>query len=283
MHAVDPSATKPGINGTNLKNNISNNHTNENTIVSQSSNEIFDMICVGFGPASLAIAIALHDYNKMSSSKVLFLENRPRFSWHSGMQIPSSKMQISFLKDLATPRNPRSKFTFINYLFTKGRLNQFINLSTHLPSRIEYEDYLRWCASYFEAEGLVRYSMMVQSVCAGSTSAEGKVMDWEISALDINGCEVLKRARNVVIAVGGKPKLPSQLLGLKNVAHSSQFTNSIKNIQDQETRTKLRFAVIGSGQSAAEIFNDLWTTFPESEIKMIMKGASLRPTDDSPL
>lgn len=52
-------------------------------------------------------------------------------------------MQISSLKDLATPSEPRSRFTFLNYLFEKGRLNQFINLGTFLPTRAEYEDYLR--------------------------------------------------------------------------------------------------------------------------------------------
>jgi L-ornithine N5-oxygenase len=46
---------------------------------------------------------------------------------------------------------------------------------------------------------------------------------------------------------------------------------------------RLRFAVVGSGQSAAEIFNDLSERFPNAEVKLIIKGASLRPSDDSPL
>jgi lysine/ornithine N-monooxygenase len=43
-----------------------------------------------------------------------------------------------------------------------------------------------------------------------------------------------------------------------------------------------RFVVIGNGQSAAEIFSDLWTRFSDAEVSLIIKGAALRPSDDSP-
>jgi L-ornithine N5-oxygenase len=199
------------------------------------------------------------------------------------MQLPGAKMQISFMKDLATPRDPRSKFTFINYLFENGRLNQFINLSTFLPTRMEYEDYLRWCASHFEKEGKVAYGMEVEGVQAGEKSKDSRVTSWEVTARDQSGKTVIHRARHVVIAVGGRPVIPQNMQGLKHVAHSSQFAYTIGQIQEKEAGRQLRFAVVGSGQSAAEIFNDLWDRFPEAEVKLIIKGASLRPSDDSPL
>jgi L-ornithine N5-oxygenase len=264
-----------------------NGHSNGNGRSQiQSSDELLDLLCIGFGPASLAIAIALNDIQALLSPppKVLFLEKQPHFAWHAGMQLPGARMQISFLKDLATPRNPRSKFTFINYLFEKGRLNQFINLSTFLPTRVEFEDYLRWCAEHFEKEGRVGYGMEVESVRPGEKNSEGKVMSWEITALDTRtGNSVTRRARHVVIAVGGRPVVPQNMQGLKHVAHSSQFASTITQIQQREEGTKLRFAVIGSGQSAAEIFNDLWERFPDAEVNLVIRGASLRPSDDSPL
>jgi L-ornithine N5-monooxygenase len=251
-----------------------------------SSDEILDLVCIGFGPASLAIAIALHDTQDTISPvpNALFLEKQPQFAWHAGMQLPGAKMQISFLKDLATPRDPRSRFTFINYLFEKRRLNQFINLCTFLPTRVEYEDYLRWCASHFEREGKVAYGMEVESVRPSSQTSEGKVTSWEVTARDIaTGHSVTRRARHVVIAVGGRPVVPQNMQGLKHVAHSSQFASAITQIQKREEGKRLRFAVIGSGQSAAEIFNDLWERFPDAQVKLVIKGASLRPSDDSPL
>jgi len=263
-----------------------NGHSNDQTQSQYSPDELLDLLCVGFGPASLAIAIALHDSISASSSnppKALFLEKQSQFAWHAGMQLPGAKMQISFLKDLATPRDPRSKFTFINYLFSQGRLNHFINLSTFLPTRIEYEDYLRWCAKHFEREGKVAYGMEVEGVSIGTRDADEKVTSWEVSAHDATGKTLVRRARHVVIAVGGRPVIPKNLQGLKHVAHSSQFANTIPRIQEMEMGRRLRFAVVGSGQSAAEIFNDLSERFPDAEVKLIIKGASLRPSDDSPL
>lgn len=266
---------------------FTNSHNdNSNGHVLQSQDELLDLLCIGFGPASLAIAIALNDAYESSSSprpNVLFMEKQSQFAWHAGMQLPGAKMQISFLKDLATPRDPRSKFTFLNYLFEMGRLNHFINLSTFLPSRIEYEGYLRWCAGHFEREGKVMYGMEVDGVSAGGKSKDGKVSSFAVTARGRHGDLVTRRARHVVIAVGGRPIIPRNLAGLKHVSHSSQFGNTITSIQQREGRRALRFAVVGSGQSAAEIFNDIWDRFPDSEVKLIIKGASLRPSDDSPL
>ncbi|KAK0120740.1 hypothetical protein ONS96_010941 [Cadophora gregata f. sp. sojae] len=268
------------IYGTHINGNT-NGHT-ASTIPPTSSDEVLDLLCVGFGPASLAIAIALHDANITPAPKALFLEKQHQFAWHAGMQLPGAKMQISFLKDLATPRDPRSNFTFLNYLFDQGRLNQFINLGTFLPSRLEYEDYLRWCAKHFEREGKVAYGMAVESVNIAEKNSRGKVVSWDVTARSEDGSLVTRRARHVVIAVGGQPVIPQNLRGIKHVAHSSQFANMIGKIQERETGKQLRFAVIGSGQSAAEIFNDLWSRFPEASVKLIIKGASLRPSDDSP-
>ena len=277
------------LNGLHLDSpNPTNGHT-VTTTASSTSSPILDLLCIGFGPASLAIAIALHDAQEASpqtlAPQTLFLEKQPRFAWHAGMQLPNTKMQISFMKDLATPRCPRSQFTFVNYLFTQKRLNQFINLGTFLPTRLEYEDYLRWCAAAFEGEGKVRYGMDVGAVRVGGQDERGKVTSWEVEARNGNGDVVIHRARHVVIAVGGRAVVPENLQGLKHVAHSSQFANTIPRIQEREGSAgrTLRFAVVGSGQSAAEIFSDLWERFPTAQVKLIIKSASLRPSDDSPL
>jgi L-ornithine N5-oxygenase len=252
--------------------NVLDGHTN--------SDKILNLICIGFGPASLAIGIALSE--TVVTSQTLFLEKQPQFGWHSGMQLPTAKMQISFLKDLVTPRNPKSHFTFLNYLFSNGRLNNFINLGTFLPSRVEYEDYLRWCAGHFERQNQVRYGVEVLKVKAGNRNSDGKVDLWAVLSRE-NGKVVERQAKHVVIAVGGKPVIPETLRGLKHVAHSSNYSERIRTIQENEQGKRLRFAVVGSGQSAAEIFNDLWERFPEASVNLIIKGPSLRPSDDSPL
>lgn len=245
-----------------------------------------DLICIGFGPASLAIAIALEERNANllgPGPKVSFLERQSQFAWHSGMQLPGAKMQISFLKDLATPRNPQSPFTFLNYLFQRNRLNQFINLGTFLPTRLEYEDYLRWCASHFERQGMVSYGQEVVEVSPDGTVPNGKVGQFRVVSRDSKTGKMTTRiARHVVIAVGGKPMLPKEFpQDHPRVVHSSKYSTKVDDALPDNARP-YHIAVLGSGQSAAEIFNDLPSRYPNAKVTMIIKGSSLRPSDDSP-
>lgn len=257
--------------------------TPQTPLSASSGIETYDLICIGFGPASLAIAVAIHDtYPAHSRPRCLYLEKQSQFAWHSGMQIPGAKMQISFLKDLATPRQPTSSFTFLNYLHNVGRLHAFINLSTFLPSRKEFEAYLKWCAARIETEDEVRYGTEVYSV-QPSIAESGKITSWQVCGRNDHG-EISLTTRNVVVALGGQPTVPETLRDLRNVYHSSQYIHQISKIQNEAHKSsELRFAVVGGGQSAAEIFNDLWDRFPESQIRLIFKGSSLRPSDDSPL
>ncbi len=254
--------------------------------------ELHDLICVGFGPASLAIAIALqdnlsdpHSRSLSHPPKVHFLERQPGFAWHAGMLLPGAKMQITFIKDLATLRNPRSEFTFINYLHKQGRLVQFTNLGTFLPLRIEYEDYMRWCSRAFE--GVVGYGEEVTAVapeedqCAKTGRS---VKTFRVTSRNVHSGELSsRRARHVVIAVGGKPNIPKPLRqNHPNILHSSQYSTAVPaRLRDRDAA--YRIGVLGSGQSAAEIFNDLHARYPNSRTKLLIKGAALRPSDDSPL
>ncbi|PNS17154.1 Protein arginine N-methyltransferase 1 [Sphaceloma murrayae] len=254
------------------------------------SDELHDLICVGFGPASLAIAVALHDSFSNSSSgqnasalpKVSFLERQPNFAWHAGMQIPGAKMQISFLKDLATLRDPRSEFTFMNYLHRNKRLTQFSNVGTFLPRRLEYEAYMRWCASAFE--DCVNYNTEVLSVDPDTSASSTKpVRTFTITSRNVSTGDITSlRTKHVLIAVGGRPKIPTSLpQSSSRVIHSSQYRRFLSS-SSLPTSSPLRIAVIGGGQSAAEIFSDIPNSFPNSTSMLLIKSSALRPSDDSP-
>jgi len=258
--------------------------------------ELHDLICVGFGPASLTIAIALDDTLASSDRpemlpqsgsnqrpKVLFLERQAEFAWHAGMLLPGTKMQISFIKDLATLRNPRSEFTFLNYLHRQNRLVQFSNLGTFFPLRVEYEDYMRWCAGSFEE--VVNYAHEVSQIVPETTLAgSSKVCSFIVRSRDLHTGELKShRAKHVAIAVGGKPLIPQSLpQHHPRVIHSSRYSTAIPALLDDKERD-YRIAVIGSGQSAAEIFNDLHSKYPNARTTLLIKGRTLRPSDDSPL
>jgi L-ornithine N5-oxygenase len=255
--------------------------------------ELHDLVCVGFGPASLAIAVALHDALDGTDSslnipglqgrapKVAFLEKQSQFAWHAGMLLPGAKMQITFMKDMATMRNPRSEFTFINYLHQKDRLVEFANLNTFLPQRVEYEDYMRWCASWFDE--VVQYDQEAVKVVP-EKSSNGKITTFTVLSRNIaTGKLESRRAKHVVIAAGGRPNIPKPFpSNHPKVIHSSQFAHiSHKVLKDGSHPYNI--AVVGNGQSAAEIFDFIHTHYPNSRTRLLIKGGALRPSDDSPL
>lgn len=257
--------------------------------------ELHDLICVGFGPASLAIAVALHDMLTLTATegglprvpckqpRVAFLERQSQFAWHAGMLLPGATMQISFIKDLATLRNPKSEFTFLNYLHHRGRLVHFSNLGTFLPLRLEYEDYMRWCASWFN--DVVSYDQEVLDVTPEMSSVgEAKAKSFVVRSKNkLTGKIHSFRTRHVVIAVGGRPEIPKSLpQNDPRIIHSSNYARVVPMLLKQKEQL-FRVAVVGSGQSAAEIFNDLHSSYPHAKTTLLIRGSALRPSDDSPL
>lgn len=255
---------------------------------------LHDMICVGFGPASLAIAIALHDaltapvpsralgHLREKRPKVAFLERQSQFAWHEGMLLPDAKMQINFIKDLATLRDPRSEFTFLNYLHQKRRLVPFTNLGTFFPLRVEYEDYMRWCAKRFA--DLVHYGQdVLEIVPEQPREVDGKVETFAVRSLDVATGQVQEwKARHVVIAVGGKPRIPTPFpQGHPRVIHSARYLNAMPRLLEDRDG-QYRIAVVGCGQSAAETFNDLHSRYPSSVVTLVIPNGALKPSDDSP-
>lgn len=256
-------------------------------LAASSVDEEFDLVCVGFGPASLAVAVALHDSIAAgkhlrpdgSAPKVLFIEKQNRFAWHAGMLLPGAKMQISFVKDLATLRDPRSEFTFLNYLHRQNRLVDFTNLGTFLPARIEYEDYLRWCSSFFNH--LVQYNEEVVSISPVSEQAPVKKFSVQSSNVKTGQSQTYK-ARNVLLATGGKASFPKSFpLKHPQIIHSSQYAYMVPQLLPNRNKP-YRVVVVGAGQSAAEIFNNIHHLYPNSETQLVMRQEFLKPSDDSP-
>ena len=251
--------------------------------------EVHDLVCVGFGPASLAIAVAmndlldpaLHDQLAIVSPKVRFLERQSAFYWHAGMLLTGAKMQISFIKDLATLRDPSSHFTFLNYLKQHDRLVQFSNLDTFLPSRLEFEDYLRWSAAHFSH--LVDYGQDVMQIRPIKTANSTRYDCLEVRSRDnATGQSTTRRSKNVVIAAGGRPSRPSIFPEYHSrILHSSEYSNRIGKVLPPRDKP-YTIAVIGSGQSAAEVFNDLQSRYPKASTRLIFRDTAMRPSDDSP-
>jgi L-ornithine N5-monooxygenase len=244
---------------------------------------VHDLVGVGFGPSNLALAVALRDAGSPLSAR--FLEQRDRFVWHGNMLLDGSRMQISFLKDLVSLRDPTSRYSFLNYLHGRGRLQDFINLRTFYPSRREFNDYLGWVAADFA--DVCGYGVTVTAV-EPVRGTGGGVSQLRVHARDAAGRDRSLVARNVVIGAGATPQVPEPFQSLVRthpragdvldgplVIHSNGYLAAA----DALARVG-RVAVIGLGQSAAELFLDLHGR--GVAVDVIARGSAMRPADSSP-
>lgn len=239
--------------------------------------QIHDLIGIGFGPSNIALAITLEE-KKQEGCNVdsFFIEKQPSFAWHSNMLLDNTHMQISFLKDLATMRNPSSHFTFINYLHQKQRLQDFINLKTFFPSRHEFNDYLAWAASHFNNR--CAYGEEVFEVLPEKRNDEVTLL--RIRSRDSHNVIRERLARNLIVSIGGAPSIPECFLPLRNDARVFHSSGYLREIARHDSAGKV--AVVGAGQSAAEIFMDLHNRPGAAQVDLIMRARAIKPSDDSP-
>jgi L-ornithine N5-monooxygenase len=249
-----------------------------------STGKPLDLLGIGFGPSNLALAIALEEQAQQRGGGLdtLFLDRQRDYRWHGGTLVAQSELQISFLKDLVTLRNPCSPYTFVKYLHHHQRLVDFINIGTFYPCRMEYSDYLRWVASHFAGQCAYGEDVLrVEPVPAGRGE---EIAMLDVVSRDGQGVERVRRTRSLVVSTGGTPKIPKLFAGLREdprVFHHSRYVESMA-AQPRPSGRAMRVALIGGGQSAAEAFIDLNDCYPDVQADMILRAAVLKPADDSP-
>ncbi|MFD0052418.1 lysine N(6)-hydroxylase/L-ornithine N(5)-oxygenase family protein [Streptomyces sp. NPDC127168] len=241
---------------------------------------VHDLVGIGFGPANLALAIAIEEHNAhcggARSLRTAFLERQREFGWHRGMLLAGATMQVSFLKDLATMRDPSSRFTFLRFLHERGRLVDFMNQKTFFPTRIEFHEYLSWCATGVSEQ--VRYGRQVHSVSL-EDGGDSDVLQVRSRPVDGSAAEgETLRARNLVIGTGLTPRLPDGVELGPRVWHNRDL---LPNSVSLKSRSHRRFAVVGAGQSAAETVEFLHREFPDAEVCAVFSRYGYSPADDS--
>ncbi|MFE7837080.1 lysine N(6)-hydroxylase/L-ornithine N(5)-oxygenase family protein [Streptomyces sp. NPDC057474] len=245
--------------------------------------DIYDVLGIGFGPSNLALAIALHEQSVNAGTedglRVGFLERQPRFGWHRGMLIDDATMQVSFLKDLVTMRDPTSDFSFLCYLRDRGRLVDFLNLKTLFPLRIEFHDYFEWAAA--RVSHLVEYSAEVVSVRPVTRDGEIRYFDVTSRVPGDPDSLTVRRARSICVATGLEPRLPPGAALSERVWHNSELLPRVEQVRRSGQPIR-RAVVLGAGQSAAEAVDYLHRHFPEAEICSVFAKYGYTPADDSP-
>ncbi|WP_229758946.1 lysine N(6)-hydroxylase/L-ornithine N(5)-oxygenase family protein [Peterkaempfera bronchialis] len=204
---------------------------------------VYDLLGIGIGPFNLALA-ALAD--AVPGLNARFLDAKPAFSWHPGLLLEGTTLQVPFLADLVTMADPTSRWSFLNYLRAHDRLFPFFFAERfHIPRR-EYDHYCRWVAEQLPS---CRFDAPVTA------------LEWDDAAgafaVTHGGAAGPRRvlARQVVLGVGTRPVVPEPLRGLLEpgrVLHSADYRAHRDTLAGAGDVT-----VVGAGQSGAEVLLDL--------------------------
>ncbi|GHF28604.1 lysine 6-monooxygenase [Streptomyces mashuensis] len=207
----------------------------------------YDLVGVGIGPFNLSLA-ALAD--GVPGLNALFLDAKPAFSWHPGLLLEGTTLQVPFLADLVTMADPTSPWSYLNYLRSHDRMFPFFFSERFLIPRREYDHYCRWAAERLPS---CRFDARVTAV-AWDAGAGAFALTYRSS----DGTTTRVLARQVVLGVGTDPVVPAPLRPLLADEHRGRVLHSA----DYRThRAALAAAddvtVIGAGQSGAEVVLDL--------------------------
>jgi lysine/ornithine N-monooxygenase len=236
-----------------------------------------DFIGFGFGPSNLALAVAARELAPSVIGR--FFEQNATFQWHPGMMFDDARMQVPFLKDLVTLRNPASPYTFLQYVKAKGRLERFVNLREFHPTRKEFEDYLAWVADAFRDQ--VQYAAIVERVTAITQGNESVPSIFRVQVRDADGKVTVFHTKNVVSASGGQPRLPKGCVTSRSIVHSSEFLKRFPS-RFPDCAARHDFAVVGDGQSAGEITAYLLRHYANARVHLHIPSFAPRQADSSP-
>ncbi|MFF2842622.1 lysine N(6)-hydroxylase/L-ornithine N(5)-oxygenase family protein [Paenarthrobacter sp. NPDC057981] len=206
------------------------------------NSRIYDVAGIGVGPFNLGLAALSEPVDNLDC---VFLDRRESFDWHPGMMLEPAHLQVPFMADLVTLADPTSPFSFLNFLKQTGRLYRFYIRENFYPLRAEYNQYCQWVAGQLES---VRFSTDVLDV-----SYDDGVYSLSVQGPD--GAEVL-RARRLVLGTGTSPYVPDSCAGIVEagglVLHNADYLS-----RKSELQSKRSITIVGSGQSAAELYFEL--------------------------
>ncbi|MET4926778.1 SidA/IucD/PvdA family monooxygenase [Streptomyces sp. PSRA5] len=218
---------------------------------SESSTDVYDLVGVGIGPFNLSLA-ALAD--GAPDLRTLFLDAKPAFSWHPGLLMEGTTLQVPFLADLVTMVDPTSPWSYLNYLRHHDRMFPFFfSERFHIPRR-EYDAYCRWVS---DALPSCQFDAHVDELGWDETDDL-----FVVAHRAADGTSTRVRARQIVLGVGTNPVVPEPLRPLLAAGAASAHAGRVLHSADYRThRARLAacddVTVIGAGQSGAEVALDL--------------------------
>ncbi|WP_193105844.1 lysine N(6)-hydroxylase/L-ornithine N(5)-oxygenase family protein [Brachybacterium sp. FME24] len=227
-----------------------------------SAPHVHDLVGIGIGPFGLGMA-ALSE--PLADVDAIFLDQASEFRWHPGMMLEGATIQVPFLADLVTMADPTSPYSFLAFLKATGRLYPFYIRESFYPLRSEYDAYCRWVAERLESLRWRRRVVAVEREADDTAASADEPFLVTAEVLDAAGAVIgieQHRGRHLVLGVGTDPELPPSLRELAAQAGADPSAGPVLHTADYlPARESLLAAgsitIVGSGQSAAEVYRDL--------------------------
>jgi len=204
---------------------------------------VYNIIGIGIGPFNLGLAALLHPVKDVNA---VFFDQADGFDWHPGLMLNTATLQTPFMgTDLVTMADPTSWFSFLNFLKQTGRLYPFFIRENFYMLRKEYNLYCQWALEQLPS---CRFSHKVTNLSYQDGLYEVTVQHTK------TGQTTTWHAEKLVLGTGTQPYTPAfaNKEVLPGVIHTSGYLPAKADLLEKGNVT-----IIGSGQSAAEIFYDL--------------------------
>lgn len=223
----------------------------------------YHLIGLGIGPFHLSLAGLL---KKVPQTRALFLDQKKKFQWHPELMFRDADMQTSYMKDLVTPVDPTSPYSYLNYLVQHGLFYSFMNTGRRVITRKEFELYCQWVSEGIKDN--LAYDSQITKV------------EFEKNKFIISTQKETYTSQHLSVATGLTPRIPECA---RPHLGPSVFHAKSEGMNDLDLREK-RVLIIGGGQTGVEIFRNAlagkWGRV--KNIRLISRRQNLEPLDESP-
>jgi lysine N6-hydroxylase len=222
--------------------------------------KVYDIIGIGIGPFNLGLAALCHTIPNLHC---LFIDENESFNWHPGLLLPGTTLQVPWYADLVTLADPCHPFIYMKYLQAKKKMFRFAIAENYFIKRTTYNAYCQWVAAQLP-------SLQFSTTCIS--------IEKENNFYRVKTSKGQFLAQHIVLGTGTRPCTPPIVAKLSDrVFHSAHYLFRKEHILQEDSIT-----IVGSGQSAAEIFYDLLQSY-QGKLSWFTRSPRFMPMDYSKL